>query len=245
MTMAKPYAAKLLQGHAGCHCLIGYEQRKIATAKAAQAATGRHRQLYAIPGAERCMPEIVLMVPSPTGYSASAQQSAMAKLAQGKSPGKLPWLEGECRQMDYYKMLLVETVGWDVTVSEASGSSQRRTTHMPEIETISLERRIDVASATLKRWTVNSYVSTDPWEIYFLRSMGSPDEGPTRVCFMTVQLYNPLITKYEFNAGSGSFTESLEVSATKIKWTYNQINDRQQSMGKKIVTYDLQTGMVG
>lgn len=190
------------------------------------------------------MPEIVLMVPSPTGYSASAQSSAMKSLAGGTIPGTLPWIAGECQLMDYYKMLLVESVEWNISVSEEAASTPRRTTHLPNIEAVKMNRRIDSASSVLNRWALNSHVSTDPWQVYFLRTMAPGSEGPTRGCFMTMTLHNPLITKYEFDVGEGDIFENIEVSATQIEWTYQLVGDNQLSTGQKTIGYDMQTGMV-
>ncbi|WP_445681250.1 type VI secretion system tube protein Hcp [Radicibacter daui] len=64
------------------------------------------------------MPEFVLMVPATSGYSASAVKSAKDSIAKGSPPTVLPWIRGECELLDYYRMLLVESVGWEVAVSK-------------------------------------------------------------------------------------------------------------------------------
>lgn len=201
------------------------------------------------------MAQIVLMIPRRRDFTEKLLKDVVTSVTGG--PEETPWVEGECELTDYHRMILVETVEWESEVEAEEPGDGRRTVHAPRIETVKIKRRADISSASLTRWVLTTRVSTYPWELYFLRGIGgqfignlpagAPKRdylGPMQVRFMTMQLYNPLITKYSFTIGDDEAEENLEVSATKIRWIYHKTDETQRLEGQVSVTYDLQAGRV-
>ncbi len=203
------------------------------------------------------MAQIVLMIPRRRDFTDTLLKGAVKTVTGGALFDESPWVEGECALEDYRGMILVETVEWESEVESEEPGDGRRTVHSPRIETIKIKRRADISSASLTRWVLTTRVTSYPWELYFLRGIGgqtignlpqgAPKRdslGPMQVRFMTMQLYNPLITKYSFTVGDDEAEENLEVSATKIRWIYHKTDELQRLEGQVSVTYDLQAGRV-
>lgn len=205
------------------------------------------------------MAQIVLMIPRRSDFTEQLLRDVASMV--GLPAGEPPWVQGECMLDDYRGMILVESVEWATEVESDEPGDGRRTVHAPKIETIKIKRRVDTSSSALTRWVLTTKVSKYPWELYFLRAIGGQtirsqtqiagggfeqreNLGPMQVKFMTMQIFNPLITKYSFSIGDGDAEENLEVSGTKIRWVYHKTNELQRVEGQVAVTYDMQSGRV-
>jgi len=196
--------------------------------------------------------QIVLMVPRQENLTEAAIKSAVLQAQKAEDAATvfttLPWVPGECELDDFKFMMMATNVTWSTEVESALSTDGRRTVHMPRVSAVTITRKVDLGSGRLTKAALQTKVSTSPWEIYFLRSIGgadtsAPDQrGVMQVKFMTMKLYNALITKCSFSAGDGDAEETLEVSPVAIEWIYHRTSDGQDILGKKVVKYNVQTG---
>lgn len=174
----------------------------------------------------------------------------MAQIVIKIPTGSSSHVEGECALHGYERMLLAEQVSYDVTVDSEFSAEGRRTVHIPKMSVVSIQRKVDIATAELTRFVLLNRVSTKPWEIYFLRDLGG---GPEQVVggvafhlqqlrYMTLKLHKALVTKQDVSFDEGDLVESLEVSAGSVEWEYNAYDDQQRPRGKLGFKFDAQAG---
>lgn len=174
----------------------------------------------------------------------------------GLEPLDLPWVAGECGIDGYNYMILADQVEWRTRIAEDEITDTRRTVHLPSVDCVRICRAVDRATSRLTKMALTSHVTTLPWELYFLRVLGddlaaealaalarTAGVGTGRfTCFMTMKLYDPLISKYDFSFGEGQPRENLEVSASAIEWTYHLTDSSMAPCGTKGIRYELQPG---
>lgn len=167
---------------------------------------------------------------------------------------ELPFVPGECQIAGYEFMMVADAVDWTTSVEGESASNQRRTVHAPKISGVRITRKMDGGTAVLTRWALQARVTPNPWELFFLKSIGnSPVQllnavssalpAFSSVLFMTMKLHRPLITKYEFTIGEAAVGEEvIEVSPAAIEWMYFPTDDSASLIGVVTIKYDVQAG---
>ena len=169
----------------------------------------------------------------------------------------LPYVAGECAIDGYNYMILAERVEWQTQIAEDKPNEVRRSVHSPTIDCVKISRHVDRATSRLTKMALGAQITDSPWELYFLRvlgdnlamealnaaarSIGLAQGRVTR--FMTMRLYDPLISKYDFSFDESLPTENIEVSASAIEWIYHLTDSAMAESGVKTIRYDVQKGV--
>jgi type VI protein secretion system component Hcp len=155
---------------------------------------------------------------------------------------EIPNVEGECKVQGFEGKILCESLSQDMNVEMEVTTNARRTVHVPKVENITLERKWDKASPKLISRLLRAAPDTD-WKIHCLKPLG--DGELQWVEFLTIELKNPLLAKHSLSVNEGDTTESIEINATNITWSYKLYDETQTFKGNGGgVEFDLLTGSV-
>lgn len=212
------------------------------------------------------MPTIVMMIPRMDVNMSRLRtliSTASAVVDLDFRWESLPFIGGECQLKGFANMILVQDVSWGSNLPEELSTDGRRTVHFPQHEPVRIKRKLDRSTGQINQLAASAAVSSLPWEIYFLRGSGgnsSPtgaaglvrgliggggdDDMTMQYKFMTLKLFDPLITKYSFDLGDNEADEQIEVVPSKMEWVYEVTTETQDASGKLSVTYDMQRGLV-
>ncbi|CAO3450760.1 T6SS component Hcp [Azospirillum argentinense] len=140
--------------------------------------------------------------------------------------------------------ILCESLSQDMTVEMEVSTNARRTVHTPKVENITLERKWDRASPkliSLLLRSANSDTAKKQWTIHCLKPIGDTHQWGE---FLTIELSNPLIAKHSLSVSEGDTTETIEINATEIYWTYKRYTEDQKHEGGGGVKFNLLKGTV-
>ena len=158
---------------------------------------------------------------------------------------EIPNIKGECKvktkAKDFTGMILCDSLSQDMNVEMEVSTNARRTVHTPKVENLTLERKWDAASPKLISRLLRAQTA-EPWKIHCLKPLGDTEYQWAE--FLTLELKDPLLAKHTLNVNEGDTTETLEINATQITWTYKQYDEGQVHKGGGGVIFNLLTGLV-
>ena len=155
---------------------------------------------------------------------------------------EVPGITGECGVKGYEGMILCESYTQDAEMEIDSTTNQRRTMHVPRINNLSIDRKMDAASGMLLRKMLTGKVDITDWRIHCLRSLG--DDSTQQVEFLTIILNQPILTKHEVNVNDGDTTERLEINAVQVTYNYQYFKSDQTRAGNLSFGYNTIAGTV-
>lgn len=168
------------------------------------------------------------------------------------SSGGSSFVQGETNLSGFENMMQVDSVEWHTDVEKVESTSYQRTLALPKVSEVTITRKVDGASAVMTKWALQALIGQSAWELYFFKAMGdalptgssgSPQSSPNmNFQFMTLKLYNPLITKLGYQFSDTDCVETLEVTPSKIEWIYFMTDSGQNMIGQTSVLYDVQAG---
>jgi type VI protein secretion system component Hcp len=154
----------------------------------------------------------------------------------------IPNVEGDCQLEGFQGKILCESLSHDLELEIEMSTNSRRSVHTPKINNIALERKWDSASTELIKRLLLGKVDTNEWTIHCLKAMG--DDGLQYKEFLTMKLVKPILAKHSLNVNEGDTTESIEINAVEIQWTYKPHDDTHAVKGNKPIGFDSLKGKV-
>lgn len=155
---------------------------------------------------------------------------------------EIPGITGECGVKGYEGMILCESMTEDAEMEIDTSTNQRRTMHVPKVNNMQLERKMDAASGMLLRKMLTGKVDTMDWQIHCLRALG--DDSTQQVEYLTIILHQPILTKYEVNVNDGDTTERLETNAVQVTFNYQYFKSDNTKAGNLSFGFNTIAGTV-
>ena len=155
---------------------------------------------------------------------------------------EIPGVKGESSVEKYERMILCDSFSQDCELEIEPTQNARRTIHVPKINNLSLERKMDAATPFILRKMLTAKVDDQKWKIHCLKGLGV--DGSMQVEFMTIELKHPILSKHTMSVNEGDTTETLEINAVEITWTYIPYSENQKGQGQIPVTFDTLKGKV-
>lgn len=165
--------------------------------------------------------------------------------------GTLTWVLGESNVLGFEGLPVVDEVSFDISVEEERNNEGKRTIHVPQLSTINIKRKVDMATASLTKYILSVKVSPYPWSLFFFRSLGgglplvSDVAGMMQVPYLTMTLHKSVVLSQQVTFDEGQPTETLQVSPAAVEWTYAQFDSMQLPVGLFSYKFDVQAGVVG
>lgn len=154
----------------------------------------------------------------------------------------IPHVNGECGVKGYEQQILCESFTQDAELEIDVTNNMRRTFHVPKINHMSIDRKMDLASGRLMKKMLTGTVDTNDWTITCLKAMG--DDETQMSMFMTVALHLPILAKHEINVNDGDNTERFEINCASITYQYTGVGEDQTSSGSVGFGFDTIAGTV-
>ena len=128
-------------------------------------------------------------------------------------------LSGECGVKGFENDILCESFTQDADLEIDVTNNQRRTFHVPKINNMSIDRKMDLASGKLMQKMLSGKVDASDWVITCLKAQGDDDTSQMTM-FMTVTLHLPIMAKHELNVNDGDTTERFEINCASVTYKY-------------------------
>lgn len=160
--------------------------------------------------------------------------------------GPHSWIRGECDLLGYETMVMLESISFGIDVKSVLSEDGRRTVHLPALSKFSLHRKVDLATPEITKWTLGARVAQAPWTIYFFRALGGfmGLETNSHTCDLELTLRRALITDQNVSFDGSDPTETIEVSAPEVSWTYYAHGSAGWPEGRVSYGFDIQKGWV-
>ena len=169
----------------------------------------------------------------------------MALIVLKMRTGSLGWVMGECALLGYETMISVNHLSFGIDVKSVFAEDGRRTVHLPALSRFSLQRKVDLATANITKCALAAKISPFPWTLYFLRPLGNNHLlQVSQICDLELTLDRPLVTDQNISFSGDDMSETLEITASAVEWTYRTHNSAGWPMGKVAYKFDVQQGWV-
>lgn len=155
---------------------------------------------------------------------------------------EIPSIPGESGVDSYQNMILCDSMGQDIELEIEVTQNQRRTFHVPKVSNITLERKMDKATAGLIKNILTGKVDTSDWKVHCLKALG--EDGQMQKEFMTITLKKPILSKHTLSVNEGDTTESFEINAADITWVYTPYDGTNAAQGQLSVEFDTIAGTI-
>ena len=154
----------------------------------------------------------------------------------------IPDIQGECGVKGYEQDVLCESFTQDADLEIDVTNNQRRTFHVPKINNMSIDRKMDSASGKLLRKMLTGKVDTNDWTIFCLKAMGEDEQQMSM--FMSVTLHLPILAKHELNINDGDTTERFEINCASVHYNYTTTLQDNSTTGNLPFGFDTIAGTV-
>ena len=169
----------------------------------------------------------------------------MAHIVLRMRTGQMGWVMGECGLLGYETLISVNHLSFGIDVKSVFSEDGRRTVHLPGLTRFSLQRKVDLATASITKCALAAKISSFPWTFYFLRSLGDHfGLQVSQICDLELTLDRPLVTDQNISFSGDDMSESLEITASAVEWTYRPHSSAGWPLGKVAYKFDVQQGWV-
>lgn len=169
----------------------------------------------------------------------------MTLIVMKMATGPNSWVQGECDLLGYRGLISVNQINFGIDVKSVFSEEGRRTVHLPSLSRFTLERRVDLATADITKFALTARVATAPWSIYFLRALGTNlGLSLSHIRDLELTLHRALITDQAISFSDSEMTETLEISAAAVGWTYYTYGEADEPLGQVAYQFDMQEGSV-
>jgi type VI protein secretion system component Hcp len=156
---------------------------------------------------------------------------------------EIPSIQGESGVANYQNMILCDSMGQDIELEIEVTQNARRTFHVPKVNNITLERKMDKATAGLIKSILSGKVDTSAWKIHCLKALDQ-NTATMQVEFMTITLVNPILSKHTLSVSESDTTESFEINSSNITWVYTPYGSQNNAAGQLSVQFDTIAGTI-